>query len=452
MWREVAAELPPVAFARYPIYSINAIAPYDHPEAAKSPASICIVDPAKPNRPPQVIYDDPTGALFDMNLSFDAKTVFFSASRGTMFVRRLIGTVPVEEDGSAYFVAPAYCDISFNALDAVGKTLKRMGSTTQIMPGETQGCVGCHEHRESSPPAATAEPLALRRGPSIPRRPDWGTNGTIDFVKVVQPILDQHCVECHSGPEPDGLLDLSGDKTAYFNMAYNQLVDRDWVQYLGPAAVGHGETSTRALGSPVSRICRYFENGHHGAKVTDQQRRTIYTWIDANIPYYGTYEYTDGHVMGARDRWYVHDKDKWFQKDFLPVFHRRCQKCHERPVRDIHIYNYNPGGPVMVTSDTWPDSALNQFQFGYGRPNYLAQIGPAHRINLTHPEWSLMLRAPLPKAAGGLGLCQTKEGFPRPFVDKSDSDYQAMLRSLQIGRETLSANPRVDMPAAVGED
>ena len=370
-----------------------------------------------------------------------------TASRGTMFVRRLIGTVPVEEDGSAYFVTPAYRDISFNALDADGKTLKRMGSTTQVMPGEIHGCVGCHEHRESSPPVRMTRPLALRRGPSMPQRPDWGTNGIIDFVKVVQPILDQHCVECHGGPQPDGLLDLSGDKTAYFSMAYNQLVDRDWVQYLGPAAVGHGETSTRALGSPISRICRYFESDHYDVKVTDQQRRTIYTWIDANIPYYGTYEYTDGHVMGARDRWYVHDKDKWFQKDFLPVFYRRCQKCHERPVEDIHIYNFNPGGAVIVTSSTWPDSALNQFQFGYGRPNYLAQIGPAHRINLTHPEWSLMLTAPLSKSAGGLGLCQPKEGLPRPFADKNDPDYQAILRALHRGHERLFANPRVDMLA-----
>ena len=67
--------------------------------------------------------------------------------RGTFYVRRLIGTVPVEEDGSAHFAVPALRDISFNALDAEGRVLQKMGSTTQAMRGEQQGCIGCHEHR-----------------------------------------------------------------------------------------------------------------------------------------------------------------------------------------------------------------------------------------------------------------------------------------------------------------
>ena len=81
-----------------------------------------------------------------------------------------------------------------------------------------------------------------------------------------------------------------------------------------------------------------------------------------------------------------------------------------------------------------------------GWDSHIVLYGPAQRIKLTHSESSSpVLTAPLPKAAGGLGLCRPKEGMPRPFADHSDPDYQAMLQALSRGQETLTAHPRVDM-------
>ena len=361
--------------------------------------------------------------------------------RGTMFVRRLIGTVPVEEDGSAHFLAPAIKDISLNALDAEGRALKRMGSTIHIMPGEVQSCIGCHESRYMSPPYARSAPLAAQRSPSVPKTPDWGTGGIVDFVRVVQPVLDRHCSGCHSGATPDGGVDLSGDKTRLFNMGYNQLVDRGMVDYANMNGTHHTQNVAKSVGSLVSRIRDIIESDHAGEVLPLADRQRIYTWIDAGIPYYGTYTFTNSDSIGGRGRWYAKDRNGWFQKDFLPVFRRRCVECHSQKAR-VQVYNYGPRREVTVTSKLWDDRALMTPGFV---GHMMSFVGPMHRINLTHPEWSPMLTAPLAKEAGGLGLCREADGREYVFEDTSDPDYQIMLKALEEGGRALEADPRVDM-------
>ena len=366
--------------------------------------------------------------------------------RGTMYVRRIIGTVPVEADGSAHFDAPAIRDISFNALDADGRTIRRMGSTLHIMPGEKRSCVGCHEGRMAPPPGRTASIIAAKRAPSAPKYPSWTEKGIIDFTKVVQPVLDKYCVKCHSGATPDAALDLSGDKTHSHSMAYDMLLDRGFVHYIPLAGTGHEQGTAKGRGAMVSTIRKWIEKEHGKQVVPLEDRKRIYMWIDANVPYYGTYEFTNSSVMGGRDRWYATDRNGWFRKDFLPLFNRRCMNCHRREVTP-QTYNYNPGGKgtITVSSTLWNDIALNSFQLGHGRISMIGQIGPVHRINLTHPEWSQMLTAPLARKAGGMQLCKAADGGP-VFKDASDEDYQLMLKALRRGRDTLLADPRVDMP------
>ena len=371
-------------------------------------------------------------------------------SRGTMFVRRIIGTVPVEADGSAHFTAPAIRDISFNALDAEGRMIRHMGSTLHIMPGETQSCLGCHETRGKAPERGPKAVIAAKRAPSVPKYPSWTDKGIIDFTKVVQPVLDKHCIKCHSGPTPKKGVDLSGDKTHSHSMAYDQLLDRGMVHYVPVAGTGHDQSSPKSRGSYVSKIRKHIETDFCTPKPLPlEDRKRIYTWIDANVPYFGTYEFTNSKVMGGRSRWYVTYKNKWFRRDFEPVFNRRCMSCHKRYITP-QTYNYNPGGEgkIMVTSKLWNDIALSSFQLGHGRISMIGQLGPVHRINLTHPEWSQMLTAPLAKKAGGMQLCKTEDGGA-VFKDKTDRDYQAMLKALKKAHNTLMADPRIDMPEAL---
>lgn len=368
-------------------------------------------------------------------------------SRGTMYARRLIGIVPVEEDGSAHFTVPALRDISLHAVDAEGRTVRHMGSTMHVMPGETQGCVGCHETRGMTPPRPQKTVLAMQRPPSVPTYPEWTERGVLDFNTVVQPVLDAHCVECHSGNLPDGAIDLSNDRTNYFTMAYDTLLDRGQVHYVPIAGTGHEEGTSKTRGAYVSRIREIIEGEHYDVALSAEERQRIYIWIDANVPYYGTYEMTDPRTFGGRDRWYAQDNNAWFMKYYKPTFDRRCMGCHQRRVM-TRTYNYNPGGDgrVVVSSDLWDETALAQFQHGHGRISRIGQYGPSERINLTHPEWSFALTAPLAEEAGGFGFCKTKDGEP-VFKDKEDDDYQRMLAAIRLGHLRLYANPRVDMPA-----
>ena len=364
--------------------------------------------------------------------------------RGTYYVRRLIGVVPVDEDGSAHFLAPAVRDISINALDAEGRVLQMMKTTFNVMPGERTSCVGCHEHDRNAP-AIGITPMALKRAPDRPQvPPEWGTDGIIDYRQMVQPVFDRHCVKCHSGEAPKGGVDLSADLTRYFNMSYNTLCDRGLVYYGNLAGEPPTKSTPKAFGAMVSTLRKYIETKHSGAILPLADRQRIYTWIDADVPFYGTYAHSSGNTQltGFRDRWHVGTETDWFRKEFMPTFEKRCVSCHERKVDCTQPYATG-SIEARVTSKVWPDWVYMSYFFG-ARDPIAALAGPDYRVNLTHPGWSLMLTAPLTKEAGGLGLCQDPQGAAI-FLDQADADYQTLLKALLKGKEILDANP-IDPP------
>ena len=306
--------------------------------------------------------------------------------RGTYYVKYNYGTVPVEADGSACFNAPAGVELYFQALDANGKEICRMASITQIMPGEMQGCIGCHEPRDSS--ATANKPLAMKRPPVDITPPPWGA-GPVDFVKQVQPVLDRYCTSCHSGSDPNGGIDLSNDKAQLFNMAYTNLTVPKWVDFYWVNSAGTAVIKPMSSGSYVSGLTKLIESRHAKVDADDASRRAIYAWIDTNVPYYGTYDNTRPGTQGSRDIW----TGKWF-------------------------------------------GDVNRLLKAGGRPGH----GEAY-INLTHPQWSRVLVDHLPKNSGGRGITPT-------FTGLDDPDYQAILAAIKQGQQALNANPRMDMPGA----
>jgi hypothetical protein len=114
--------------------------------------------------------------------------------------KQVLGTVPVEADGSAHFRAPAKVPLAFQALDELGQAVQGMRSVAYLQPGETAGCIGCHEHRHTAPPT---RPLrALARAPSIIEPAPEGSR-PLSYPRLVQPVLDQHCVRCHNPGQPE---------------------------------------------------------------------------------------------------------------------------------------------------------------------------------------------------------------------------------------------------------
>ncbi|KKK94851.1 hypothetical protein LCGC14_2678690, partial [marine sediment metagenome] len=123
-------------------------------------------------------------------------------------VKRVLGTVPIEDDGSLAFQAPAGVALHFQLLDENHRALQTMRSFSGVMPGETRGCLGCHE-MHSVAPAGGGKTLALTREPSQITPPPWGED-SVGYERYVQPVLDKYCGECHQGEgEARETLDLT---------------------------------------------------------------------------------------------------------------------------------------------------------------------------------------------------------------------------------------------------
>lgn len=208
--------------------------------------------------------------------------------------RTLLGTVPVESDGSAYFRAPAGKLLYFQAVDASGRAVAGMRSVTYLQSGERRGCVGCHEPQHTSPASRPA--LATLRRPS---KIEPGPDGTrpIGYARLIQPILDRHCVRCHDGKDGTrkSKVALTGEPAGRFTRSYQSL--EQYVRYYSWLGKGVNDIVTRpgTLGADSSALTRTLDDADHATevKLSDADRRAIYLWLDANALFYGTYDYKE---------------------------------------------------------------------------------------------------------------------------------------------------------------
>ena len=328
---------------------------------------------------------------------------------GTFTLARVLGTVPVEPDGSAHFEIPALRSVFFVALDAAGLSVKRMQSFVTVQPGETTSCAGCHEPRTSTPPPS-AELRALKRPPSR-MKPFEGIPDVPDFPRDIQPILDKHCVKCHNPDRPTGKVDLCGDRTPCYSTSYWTIVKR---RLISDARNGGGNRPPRSIGSSASRLLKYIDGSHHDARLSADERLRLILWIETGATYPGTYaSYYCGMV-----------RVKFPVREMV----RRCGGCHRK------------GHPRLAWEgrDIRPWARL---------PLNFANAGPALSLcNLTRPEKSALLLSPLAKQAGGYGICQAKAG-KQVLADAKDPDYQRILAAIRDASKELDRIKRFDMPA-----
>lgn len=202
--------------------------------------------------------------------------------------KQVLGTVPVASDGSAFFEAPARTPVLFQALDARGRAVQTMRSLVYLQPGENQSCVGCHDHRMKAPPPGAA-PLALRGAPSkIKPAPDGSL--PFSYPRLVQPVLDRHCVRCHDGQEPERPV-LTGEPEGVFTKSYNALVGRvSFSAWNRPEQNFEPMTEPLRFGAPASPLVRMLDDGHGEVVLSAGDEERLYTWIDANALFYGTFD------------------------------------------------------------------------------------------------------------------------------------------------------------------
>jgi hypothetical protein len=223
-------------------------------------------------------------------------------------------------------------------------------------------------------------------------------------------------VRCHNATDKKGL-DLRGDATNWFSVGYENL--RPFVQPIGP----QGSTAImvpRSRGAVASRLVDLLLAGHEGVQLDPESLDRIITWIDLNVPYYDntatTRPFTGplGNEFTASGRAVIGDP-----KPLWNALGNDCRSCHPR------------GFSVEPTAA--PCQVLD-----------LPKTLKRPPVNLTHPEESRILTAPLARAAGGLELC----GKP-VWTNRDASGYRAALRVIQSWHDDLVARPREDMPRFV---
>ena len=347
-----------------------------------------------------------------------AKPVNFSGGPDTLSwlgsfnLEHILGTVPVEPDGSAYFELPANRPVLYVALDENNLSVKRMQSFTCVRPGETMACLGCHESRRHSRTnlGDTRRIMATQRPPSkitlakgIPDVPD--------FIRDVQPVLDKYCIRCHNTKDRKGRLSLEGDMAHTWSISYYSLLMRNQV---ADGRNGLGNQPIRSLGSSASPLLRKLEGKHHNVKADYADWIKVWAWTEAAAPFCGTYG-------GLRNGTQQNTKIGVFAGPAQRIHRKRCHSCH----------NPNGKGPN------------NRIPEGYDQKKRKRQIKrptAAHErlvlendplchyswnviLNATRPEKSAVLMAPLVREAGGWGACG------EVFKSKDDPDYKALAQA-----------------------
>jgi formylglycine-generating enzyme required for sulfatase activity len=215
---------------------------------------------------------------------------------GPWDVKRIIGTVPVSPDGSAFFEVPANTPVAFQPLDEKGRALQLMRSWTTVMPGELQSCTGCHEPQNMGSGPRLQMSAIMKEPARI--KPWYGPTRGFSFNREVQPVLDQACIKCHNGTDaqrpdftqrpdtPAGSAAKYYNNEAHFPPAYLALqayvrsptMESD-MHLLEPCEY-HASTT---------ELAQMLENGHHGVTLSEEQWSRINTWIDLNTPAHGTW-------------------------------------------------------------------------------------------------------------------------------------------------------------------
>jgi hypothetical protein len=320
--------------------------------------------------------------------------------------KRILGTVPVETDGSAYFTAPAGRFVFFQLLDERGRMIHSMRSGAMLQPGERQGCVGCHENRLESASLVDRASVALSRPPS--RLDGWhGPARNFSYAAEVQPVLDKHCVRCHDYGGEAEQLNLSGDKGMIFNHSYVNLMRSSSSYYVRAeheaaevmplvSAVGAGPVKILppySWGSNRSRLVKLLDEGHHDVKLDSVSVDRIVTWIDLNAPYYPSHQSYYWQNTAGRS----------------PLDHQQLLEL----------------GKLVSAS---PSSA----RYGWNKVNeylcqQLGQLMGTHGplVSFTRPEHSLCLSG---------------------LRDANDPQYVKALELIRRGQRNLQEHPRCDMP------
>ena len=352
---------------------------------------------------------------------------------GLLELRRVLGTVPVEPDGSASFEVPAMRAVYFVALDENDLAVKRMQSFTMVMPGETQGCIGCHERRTGSMGLTSNTLMALKRPPSQIETMT-GVPEVFDYPRDIQPIWDRHCVSCHSAEKPLGHVILTGDNNEWFTQSFYELFAYDQVSDVW-AWSEIGNNPPYGFGTAASPLMDKIDERHYGVKLSQQEHDMVRLWIESSAPFTGTYALFNHSENAVAGRLHPNStSSKALGKTVGPIVEKRCLSCHGS-LRNMGRRSKKQQKDTWTANGRQPPEMLNYASYCW------------NLYNLSHPEKSMILLASLDKEAGGYQWCKDKDGQPfAAFHDTQDPDYQTILQAIDAAKTRFDQYGRPDIP------
>ncbi len=199
-------------------------------------------------------------------------------------IKRILGTVPVEDDGSCSFEVPANTPLALQPLDENGRAVQLMRSWFVGMPGENVSCIGCHESQLDVTPAVRTK--AAFRAPDL-IEPFYGEARPVAFeTEVYEPVVRKFCLSCHTGDDPK-IPSFADAKKAYDNI-------HPFVRRPGP------ETDMDLLPpyeyhTSTSELCQMLEKGHFNVALDKEAWERVHLWIDMNAPWRGKWDHPEAN-------------------------------------------------------------------------------------------------------------------------------------------------------------
>lgn len=335
---------------------------------------------------------------------------------GPWDMRRVLGTVAVEADGSAFFRIPANTPVSVQPLDREGKALQLMRSWFVGMPGEVVSCVGCHEASNSAPPG---RPSLAARKPPTDLAAWYGETRGFAFAREVQPVLDARCVRCHNGTTagPKGpVFSLRGDQPMpAWTSKLPGMQNREWGGKFSVAFanlhryVRHPgiESDLHVLvpmdfHADTTELVQVLRKGHHDVALSPEEWDRLVTWIDLNTPFHGDWSTVAGKPAVERER-----RRSELRRTYANVdeFHVDPPSPPSKP--PVPLPGIPPrsatSAPAIAPPALAPPLALRTLDLGGGIRMTLAHIlpgefvmgnsdgprdeAPAHRVRIGHGFW-----------------------------------------------------------------
>ena len=361
---------------------------------------------------------------------------FLASWQGSYDIKRFLGVVPVEEDGSAFFEAPVGMAIYFQALDGRGRMIQSQRTFLQSVAGVTRSCVGCHVKEDNAAPRNLGRlDAALGKTPAKLEAESWGM-GFIDYPTMVQPVLDRHCVSCHGGENGiEGGIDLTGGWTWAFNISYETLIKNTLTGFLNchNSSVRTAELlDPRTHGSGAAPLTDLLLSGHEGRikEMTREEIDLVMAWMDGNCNYYGTWNYSPYATCNV-----INSAGKSLGTEMKKA---GCTNCHQEAVGNDWVNLRNPRRSRILRAPLAGSDKGLGLGFCRDRKARRLDIG---LVNQSHqpPDVFRPAKRQAPDPGGRLVAS---------FADTTDPSYQAMLKIIQQTRQSALKTPRVDMPGA----